>query len=235
MINLSQPMDGVLLFEIDPAVVTHFLRLESRRLRGAPKAMTARTFNNKRYFGMVIADKSLKPGKSLDKCKHVQAMHQRFVEGLDWSQTEYSKLYEKKYKKMERHGGESGDFKIFARKKLKKYDSIYKDIELNGYRQSSSIEENIEVALDANGEFLLIDGRHRLVLAQLIGLKKIPVVANLIAETIAKAFVDNTENLMSQLQSQTVDQRVNALITVPGGRNDKGVLVNPFQRSYFSG
>ena len=66
-------------------------------------------------------------------------------------------------------------------------------------------------------------------------MKKIPVVANLIAETIAQAFVDNTENLMSQLQSQTVDQRVNALITVPGGRNDKGVLVNPFQRSYFSG
>jgi len=228
-------MDVGLLLEIDPAVVTHFLHLESRKLRGAPKAMTARTFNNKRYFGMVIADKSLKPGRSLDKCKHVQAMHQRFVEGLDWSQTEYSKLYEKKYKKMERHGGEAGDFKIFARKKLKKYDAIYKDIERNGYRPSSSIEENIEVALDANGEFLLIDGRHRLVLAQLLGLKKIPVVVNLIAETIAQVFVDNAENLRSQLQSQTVDQRVNALITVPGGRSAKGVLVNSFQRGYFTG
>jgi len=235
VINSSQPVDVGLLLEIDPAVVTHFLHLESRKLRGAPKAMTARTFNNKRYFGMVIADKSLKPGKSLDKCKHVQAMHQRFVEGLDWSQTEYSKLYEKKYKKMERHGGEAGDFKIFARKKLKKYDAIYKDIERNGYRPSSSIEENIEVALDANGEFLLIDGRHRLVLAQLLGLKKIPVVVNLIAETIAQAFVDNAENLRSQLQSQTVDQRVNALITVPGGRSAKGVLVNSFQRGYFTG
>lgn len=235
MINSSQPLDVGLLLEIDPAVVTHFLHLESRKLRGAPKAMTARTFNNKRYFGMVIADKSLKPGRSLDKCKHVQAMHQRFVEGLDWSQTEYSKLYEKKYKKMERHGGEAGDFKIFARKKLKKYDAIYKDIELNGYRPSSSIEENIEVALDANGEFLLIDGRHRLVLAQLLGLKKIPVVVNLIAETIAQVFVDNAENLRSQLQSQTVDQRVNALITVPGGRSAKGVLVNSFQRGYFTG
>ena len=235
MINSSQPMDVGLLLEIDPAVVTHFLHLESRKLRGAPKAMTARTFNNKRYFGMVIADKSLKPGRSLDKCKHVQAMHQRFVEGLDWSQTEYSKLYEKKYKKMERHGGEAGDFKIFARKKLKKYDAIYKDIERNGYRPSSSIEENIEVALDANGEFLLIDGRHRLVLAQLLGLKKIPVVVNLIAETIAQVFVDNAENLRSQLQSQTVDQRVNALITVPGGRSAKGVLVNSFQRGYFTG
>ena len=52
-------MDVGLLLEIDPAVVTHFLHLESRKLRGAPKAMTARTFNNKRYFGMVIADKSL--------------------------------------------------------------------------------------------------------------------------------------------------------------------------------
>ena len=228
-------MDVGLLLEIDPAVVTHFLHLESRKLRGAPKAMTARTFNNKRYFGMVIADKSLKPGRSLDKCKHVQAMHQRFVEGLDWSQTEYSKLYEKKYKKMERHGGEAGDFKIFARKKLKKYDAIYKDIERNGYRPSSSIEENIEVALDANGEFLLIDGRHRLVLAQLLGLKKIPVVVNLIAETIAQVFVDNAEDLRSQLQSQTVDQRVNALITVPGGRSAKGVLVNSFQRGYFTG
>ena len=235
MINSCQPLDVGLLLEIDPAVVTHFLHLESRKLRGAPKAMTARTFNNKRYFGMVIADKSLKPGRSLDKCKHVQAMHQRFVEGLDWSQTEYSKLYEKKYKKMERHGGEAGDFKIFARKKLKKYDAIYKDIERNGYRPSSSIEENIEVALDANGEFLLIDGRHRLVLAQLLGLKKIPVVVNLIAETIAQAFVDNAENLRSQLQSQTVDQRVNALITVPGGRSAKGVLVNSFQRGYFTG
>lgn len=235
MLNLLQPVVSGLLLEIDPAVVTRFLRLESRKLRGAPKAMTARTFNNKRYFGMVIADKALKPGKSLEECKHVQAMHQHFVEGRDWSQTEYLKLYEKKYKKMERHGGESGDFKIFARKKLKKYDSIYRDIERNGYKQSASIEENIEVALDANGEFFLIDGRHRLVLAQLIGLKKIPVVVNLIAESMAQIFVDNAENLRNQLQSPTVDQRVNALITVPGGRNDKGVLVNAFQRTHFPG
>ena len=235
MLNLLQPVVSGLLLEIDPAVVTRFLRLESRKLRGAPKAMTARTFNNKRYFGMVIADKALKPGKSLEECKHVQAMHQHFVEGRDWSQTEYLKLYEKKYKKMERHGGESGDFKIFVRKKLKKYDSIYRDIERNGYKQSASIEENIEVALDANGEFFLIDGRHRLVLAQLIGLKKIPVVVNLIAESMAQIFVDNAENLRNQLQSPTVDQRVNALITVPGGRNDKGVLVNAFQRTHFPG
>ena len=197
--------------------------------------MTARTFDNKRYFGMVIADQALSRGLSLDKCRHVRAMHQHFVEGLDWSRTEYCQLYERKYRKMERHGGRNGNFNIFAKKKLKKYDVIFEDMKSNGYKQSASIEENVEVALDASGEILLIDGRHRLILAQLIGLKTIPVVVNLIAESIAQTFVDNADNLRSQLQSQTVDQRVNALITVPGGRKDKGVLVNSLQRSQFPG
>ena len=76
MLNLLQPVVSGLLLEIDPAVVTHFLLVESRRLPGAPKAMTARTFRNKRYFGMVIADQALSRGKSLDKCKHVRAMRQ---------------------------------------------------------------------------------------------------------------------------------------------------------------
>jgi hypothetical protein len=134
--------------------------------------MTARAFNNKRYFGMVITDEALRVGKSLDKCSHVKAMRQHFVDGLDWSDTEYSRLYQKKYRKMARHGGKNGDFSVFARKKLHKYDLIFDDIKLNGYKQSASIEENIEVALDSSGEILLIDGRHRLVLAQLIGLKK---------------------------------------------------------------
>ena len=196
--------------------------------------MTARTFDNKRYFGMVIEDKALRAGKSLDQCAHVRAMHQHFVDGLDWCETEYSRLYEKKYRKMERHGGKKGTFNVFARKKLKKYDSIFEDMKSNGYKQSSSIEENIEVALDASGEFLLIDGRHRLVLAQLLGLKKIPVVINLIAESFAKTFNEDSESLSSQLQDQTVDQRLNSLIAIPGGRRGKGVLVNSFQRSYFA-
>lgn len=224
-----------LLLEIDPAVVTHFLRVKSRRLEGAPKAMTARTFDNKRYFGMVISDEALRVGKPLDKCRHVQAMRQHFVDGLDWNETEYSKLYEKKYRKMKRHGGMKGDFSTFARGKLNKYDLIFDDIKSNGYKQSASVEENIEVALNASGEILLIDGRHRLVLAQIIGLKKIPVVVNLIAESVARVFIENTASLKSQLQSQTVEQRVNALDTVPGGRKNKGVLVNAFQCSHFPG
>jgi hypothetical protein len=61
------------------------------------------------------------------------------------------------------------------------------------------------------------------------------VVVNLIAESVARAFVENIENLKSQLQSQTVDERLKDLVTVPGGRKDKGVLINAFQHSHFPG
>ena len=221
-----------LLLEIDPAVITHFLRIDSSGLGGAPGEMTARTFDNKRYFGMVIADKALNRGRSLGECRHVRAMRQRFLEGMDWGETEYLRLYKRRYKKV---AGYSKGFDAFARKKLKGYDKIYKDMQKNGYKQSASIEENVEVALGSSGEFLLIDGRHRLILAQIIGIQRIPVVINLIAESIARKFLENAEDLSSQLQSQSVGHRLNALIVVPGGRNDKGVLVNAFQRRHFPG
>lgn len=259
--------------------------------------MSARTFGNKRYFGMVVADQALRPGKRLQRCKHVRAMHQRFVEGLDWHQTKYSDLFEKKYKQqMKGERPKRGGFKAFLSEKLDWYDAIYQDIDRNGYRPSASLEENVEVALAANGEFLLIDGRHRLILAQLLGLKKIPVVVNLLAESVAQSLIDGSdalgerlidstalrrsnpglttspssagikkalaawwvrfnnnadplaafverccaqlsaddaESLRCQLLHPTLEQRLSALITVPGGKNGKGVLVNAQQRHHF--
>ena len=109
-------------------------------------------------------------------------MRQRFVEGLDWHQTKYSVLFEKKYKQfIKGKSYRKGGFKAFLSEKFEWYDTIYQDIERNGYRQSGSIEDNVEVALAANGDLLLFDGRHRLILAQLLGLKKIPVAVNLVA------------------------------------------------------
>ena len=281
-----------MLLEVNPAAITHFLRSRVLDEAGVPSDVSARTCGNKRYFGMVIADQALKPGKRLRRCKHVHAMRQRFVEGLDWHQTKYSVLFEKKYKQaMKGKSQRKGGFKTFLSEKLEWYDLIYQDIERNGYRPSDSIENNVEVALAANGDLLLIDGRHRLILAQLLGLKKIPVVVNLVAESVAKSLLDcsdhstarpcqkskrtiaaewmsrhrlplavakflglknnaglldrllevgatlsgaDAESLKQQLLHQTVDQRFNALITVAGGRNGKGILVNAHQRNHFS-
>ena len=52
----------------------------------------------------------------------------------------------------------------------------------------------MEVALAANGDLLLIDGRHRLILAQLLGLTKIPVVVDLVTESVAKSLLDCSDH-----------------------------------------
>ena len=44
----------------------------------------------------------------------------------------------------------------------------------------------------------------------------------------------DAESLMQQLLYQKVDQRFNAMITIVGGRNGKGVLVNAYQRNHYS-
>ena len=62
---------------------------------GVPSDVSVRTSGDKHYFGMVIADQDLKPGKRLQRCKYVHAMRQRFVEGLDWYQAKYSVIFEK--------------------------------------------------------------------------------------------------------------------------------------------
>ena len=76
-------------------MITHFLRSRVLDEAGVPSDISARTYGNKRCLSMVIADQALKPGKRLQRCKHVHAMHQRFVEGLDWRQAEYSVFFKK--------------------------------------------------------------------------------------------------------------------------------------------
>ena len=108
-----------MLLEVNPAAITHFLRSRVLDEVGLPIGVSARAYGNKRYFGMVIADQSLKPGKRLQRCKHVHAMRQRFVEGLDWHQTKYSVLFEKKYKQfMKGKSYRKGGFKVFLSEKL---------------------------------------------------------------------------------------------------------------------
>ena len=89
------------------------------------------------------------------------------------------------------------------------------DMKINGFKKSDRIERNVEVALGASGEILLIDGRHRLIFAKILGVKKIPVVANLISEQIARSFVDKPESFGRQLSINSVKLRLEECFVLP--------------------
>lgn len=239
-----------MLTYVNPTDITNFLKTKTaNRLSGIPKDMTVRTYRNRRYVGILIQDSSLEIGKPLEKCMHTRAMREHFCEGMCWEDTVYMTLYNKRYKREQSQGKRGGtDFKSFERQKLKPYDKIYRDIINNGFKQSNSIEENIEVAFDENGEILIIDGRHRLFLAQLLNISEIPVTINLISESLAKSCLingnakiessathdsltrsinDNYDFVKRQLQTCKIIDRLKLLNLVKGGVRDKGVLKPP--------
>ena len=53
-------------------------------------------------------------------------------------------------------------------------------------------QDNVEVTISSRGQFLLIDGRHRVAFAQILQLKQIPVIVNIVSETLVKSFKDET-------------------------------------------
>lgn len=217
-----------MLLSINPDAISHFLKLDrSKSVPDAPAGMTARTYNKQRYVGIVIHDNAIQRGKPLETCKHVRATYQHFSEGLDWNKTEYLRLYEKKYKRQQRKRKIGKTFDDFCKQKLQKYDQIYKDMKLNGFRMPSSIENNIEVAISLSGEIFLIDGRHRLILAKILRLPIVPVVANLISESLAQSFVNNHTFIHHQLSKNKAKDRLKLLQSVPGGFRNKGVLLGP--------
>ena len=216
-----------MLLSVDPAKVANFLYKESSNsLLGAPVSVTARTFRKRRYMGLVVHESVLRVGKPLVACPHVRAMYQHFYSGRDWLQTDYRYVLKKRYKLLQKTRKVKASFMDFQQKKFDTYDRIFKDIKVNGFKQSESIEENVEIALCADGQILLIDGRHRLAFAQILGLTQIPVVANLISEQCIDPLVDKSDFFKKQLASYRVEDRLSLFEVVAGWKN-RELLVNP--------
>jgi len=52
-------------------------------------------------------------------------------------------------------------------------------------------ENEVEIAVSRDGELLFVDGRHRFVIAKLLGIEEIPVIVNL----WHRDFIDNVKSV----------------------------------------
>ena len=53
-------------------------------------------------------------------------------------------------------------------------------------------QDNVEIVISGRGQALLIDDRHRVAFAQILKLKQIPVIVNIVSETVVKSLKDET-------------------------------------------
>jgi len=115
-----------------------------------------------------------------------KAYYQHFIEGKEWKETEF---YQAVLNKME-----NGMFKWGCSseeefmKRCKELNKLYEDIKKNGFKAQKmlgkgrilkhkgiiELEDEIQVAINRNGDLIFYDGHNRLAIAKILDLDKIP-------------------------------------------------------------
>ncbi|MFT4305091.1 MAG: hypothetical protein ACMXX8_03280 [Candidatus Woesearchaeota archaeon] len=134
----------------------------------------------------------------------IKPFKERFIQKKGWEETEYYDLFLNEKNKTFRVYKSWEDFKKNC---LEQWEKIYKSIKKEGYKSQKELknkkyyctrkinvtgypENEIEVAISRSGEILFIDGRHRLAIAKILKIKKIPVIVNI----WHKEYIDSIKN-----------------------------------------
>lgn len=181
-----------MLIEINPLEIQNFIGFKKKKIIACygNLDLDVRRYNGERFSGLIVEDNAIKTGDKLTQCPHFIGTLQRFHEKLDWHETEYKILHKSWYQKINNGKYKNKSFEEFYEHRLKKWDKIFKTIRTQGYKKSKNQHDNVEIAISGKGQLLLIDGRHRVAFAQILRIKKIPVVVNIISDTLVKSLID---------------------------------------------
>jgi hypothetical protein len=109
------------------------------------------------------------------------AFYQRYSGELPWRQTAYYKRIAETYKSGEAKGG-SASIDEWEERILGRYDAIYQSIRKEGFKTQEEIggeygaADEIAVCIDRDGDYMFVNGKHRLAMSKALQLDQIPVV-----------------------------------------------------------
>ncbi len=141
-------------------------------------------YNNKkvRSTGIIIGGNWDVAGDKIENLYLYTAFQERFVLGKKWEETAIYDRFKGKKKYKDKKMTKYHNFEELKQKKLEKYDTLYHDMYLYGYKSQQELgkkpEKEVEVCVTKNGSILYIDGRHRIILAKLLKIDAIPVIVN---------------------------------------------------------
>lgn len=156
-------------------------------------------------FGFVFKNKSrifdgdwdqLENLKIVTELVHYTSFHQHFKKNVPWEETQYYKLQLEKISEGSLYYYNS---KEDLNLKFKNFDELYENIKMYGYKSQKEliqlygfydkmgryskirkIDDEVSIAIGRDGKPILFDGVHRLVIALLLSIKKIPVNVNIL-------------------------------------------------------
>lgn len=114
---------------------------------------------------------------SIEEYDIYKSMYSRYVNGRDWRDTRFYSIAMERIQKDRHWQGCTNVEELLTR--LSYLDELYADIKQNGYKSAEELDKHISreitVSIGRSGEIFMDDGRHRLFMAKILGLKKIPV------------------------------------------------------------
>lgn len=175
------------------------------RLTNTPPIIYHRPYIKKgvKYHGIILNGKWDKNLKKFNELSDYIAFKQRFIENKRWEET----IYYTEFKENKINKYTKNSYKIF-KNNLQRWDNLYNDIKNNGYKKQDNIIGNnlkrndfiykkfenkptneIRVCISRDGEIIHYDGKHRLAIAKILKIKKVPVIVNV----WHKEFIDNVK------------------------------------------
>lgn len=126
----------------------------------------------------------------LSESPRYKSFYQHFVEGVEWSATDYYSNKKESFSKNESQYSRNTNQSF--EQKLQRIDELYSSIKKDGYkkqkklpRKANSVNDKIDhylrefnevtVNIGRKGQIILVNGNHRVTIAKILGIDKIPV------------------------------------------------------------
>lgn len=157
---------------VDPLAITRIARLRPNgQMHHVERPRDV--VSGKRHVGMILDDGDFHPDARFDDNWAVKACSERWMQGRDWWDTGYRTGYEVYIRK-----NLVKDWNEFAITRLEKWDRLFLELSQGEYRANSDPLDEVQVAIQEDGEILFCDGKHRLAAAKILGYPSIPVIVN---------------------------------------------------------
>ena len=156
-------------------------------------------FFNCRMSGLIMdGDWDLNNNKKFSKYDIYKAFKERFIQNKSWEDTLYFDIFHDRLQKNGEGRGGIKTFKCLKDNYLLKWDELYDEIKRNGYKSqlelnNGNLTNEIQILVARDGNILFRDGRHRLSIAKILGLKKVPVIVNVWHKEYIDWIKDNTD------------------------------------------
>jgi hypothetical protein len=171
------------LIQVNPQAITHwgcvtFPGISRGRFQGP---------RQRRFCNAVVDERYLFRGLSLADDPQALILRRRFQQGLSWEDSGGLALHAE-YRR--RTGDRQISWTSFQTHQLRSWDRLFARIQEHGYLSQAELQQHrkqparfglfneVEVCVNAKGKVFFLEGKHRLVMAQILELPSIPVIVN---------------------------------------------------------